>query len=67
MGSADYSTFILFSFSRVRMRLTVIAPPGTVEQDLWGRAGLRSERPHEYRYASDDPPLQERAYAGMSW
>jgi hypothetical protein len=41
--------------------------PTTVEQHLWGKFGLRSYTPEEYRYAADDPIPQNGAYLGVSW
>jgi beta-galactosidase len=41
--------------------------PATVEQYFWGRFGLRSYTPEEYRFAVDDPVPQNGAYRGVSW
>jgi beta-galactosidase len=41
--------------------------PATVEQYFWGKFGLRSYTPEEYRFASDDPVPQNGAWRGVSW
>jgi hypothetical protein len=41
--------------------------PTTVEQHHWGKFGTRPYTPEEYRYAADDPILQNGAYLGVSW